>query len=365
MTSYLIILLPFLLAIFNKKSKLLLFIILALMFILMGYNYYNADYYMYERIYNSYGITSTFTYTEGLFQLMCQFFYKIGFNYQKFLTVYSFICLFIIYLTLSRISKYRSLAISMYLICPFFVDAVQIRHFLATCFVCYGLTFLLLEDDNIKKNISKYIILNIIACGFHTSAFIYFIFLLYPIFKKKKIKDTFILFFIIAIVATLLMRSKLFINMLNYIIPSSKMEAYFLTGKYVSKSFIISILFVIVQCIPIASMLFLKKLFKGQEEDKNVKFLDSVIILNILLLITIPLYFYSYEFVRLFRGILLINYIAITNILGERLRRNDFVVLLIILLLLLSMFMVFFILNGTFDATIRAILEFNSIFERW
>ncbi len=365
MSNYLIILLPFLLTIFKKKSKLLFFLILILMFILMGYNYYNADYYMYARLYNSYGLTSTFTFTEGLFQLMCHFFYKIGFSYQQFLGFYSFICLFIISLTLSRVSKYRSLAVSMYFICPFFVDAVQIRHFLASCLICYGLTFLLLENDNNKKNIIKYIALNVIACGFHTSAFIYFVFLLYPAFKKKKIKDTFILFFVIAVIATLLMRSKIFINILNYIVPSSKMEAYFLTGKYVSKSFVISILFVIVQCVPIGAMLFLKNFFKGQEKNADVKFLDSVIILNILLLITMPLYFYSYEFVRLFRGILLINYIAITNLLGEKLRKNDFAVLPIMGLLSLSMFMVFFILNGTFDATVQAILEFNSIFERW
>lgn len=365
MSSYLIILLPFLLAIFNKKSKLLFWAILVLMFILMGYNYYNADYYMYARLYNSYGLTFNFTFTEGLFQFMCHFFYKIGFSYQQFLGVYSFLCFFLIYLTLCRVSKYRSLAVSMYLICPFFVDAVQIRHFLASCLVCYGLTFLLFEEDNNRKGIIKYIFLNIIACGFHTSAFVYFIFLLYPIFKKKKIKDTFILFFIIAIVATLLIRSKMFINILNYVIPTGKLEAYFLTGKYVSKSFIISTLFVIVQCIPIGAMLFLKIFFKSQEGSNDVRLLDSVIILNILLLITMPLYFYSYEFVRLFRGILLINYIAITNVLGEKLRRNDFVILPIIVLLLLSMFMVFFILNGTFDATVRAILEFNSIFERW
>ena len=365
MTIYLIILLPFLLALFNKKNKILFFLTLLLMFILMGFNFYNADYNMYSRLYSNYGLLDTFSLTEILFQLVCHFFYNMGFSYHHFLIVYSFVCFFLLYLTFSKLSKYKGLAVSMYFICPFFVDAVQIRHFLAVCIVCYGLTFLLSDEENNKKNSFKYIVANIIACGFHTSAVIYFIFLLYPLFKKKKIKDTFLLFFVISVVATLLMRSSLFINILNYIIPSSKMEAYFLTGKYVSKSFIISILFVIAQCIPIAAMLFLKMIFRNSENDKDVIFLDSVIILNILLLIIMPLYFYSYEFVRLFRGILLIDYIAISNLLGERLRRNDLFVLLMIGLLLFSMFMLLFILNGTFDTTVQAILDFNSIFERW
>lgn len=345
-----IILLLLLVAIFNKKSKKITLCLFILMFILMGLNTSNADYSMYHNLYLKYGISKTYLNTEIIFQYMCKLIYSFGKDYNYFLIIYSLIGLTFMYLSVKKLAKYPALVATLYLIFSFFLDAVQIRHFMSSSIICYGLTFLLKENRK-TKDILKYFVLNILAIGFHYMALFYLLFLLLPLLENKKIKNILIKIIIPASLIFLMINTNLFIKILSFIIPQTKIEAYFLSGSW-KISTIITLILIMVQLIP----LFILILFKGNEQNKLIK---RTIVLNILLILVTPFYFYTVEFGRVFRGIILIDYIALTNQLNNK---NKGEILFFSFLMAMILFFVLIIVVGVYDSTVHSILTNNMLF---
>lgn len=345
-----IILLLAILAILNKKSKKVALLLFILMFILMGFNTGNADYSMYNTLFYKYGRMQTYLNTEIIFQYLCKLVYSFGKGYNYFLCLYSLVGMSFMYLTVRKTAKYPALVALLYLGFSFFLDAVQIRHFMASSIVCYGLTFLLKEDRK-KIEIFKYIILNILAVGFHFMAIFYFLFLLLPFLENKKLKNTLIKVIIPTCVIFLVINSNIFLGLLSYIIPKTKIEAYFLSGNW-KVSTGVTIILILVQLIP----LFILWFSKYHNESKLVK---RVIILNILLILVTPFYFYTVEFGRIFRGIIIYDYIALTNLYNKKTKyKITFMSLLMVALLFISLILVV----GLYEKTVQAILINNMIF---
>jgi len=343
-------LLLILIAFLNKKSKKVAFLLFAMMFLFMGFNTGNADYSMYQVLYNKYGSMEIYLNTEILFQYLCKIIYSFGKNYNFFLTIYSAIGFSFMYLTTKKTSKYPALVAVLYFIFCFFLDAVQIRHFMASSIICYALTYLLKDNYN-YKDIIKYVVLNFIAVGFHFISILYFLFLLLPMFRNKKLKNIFMKIIIPTCILFLIINSNIFIKFIALILPKTKIEAYFLSGDW-KVSTIITIILILIQFIPLVTLVFAKKITKSDD-----KLLKNVIILNIILILITPFYFYTVEFGRTFRGIILIDYIALTNLYPKK----RFMILLLSISLAAILFIALIIVMGLFNKTVLSIITNNSL----
>ena len=139
--------------------------------------------------------------------------------------------------------------------------------------------------------------------------------------------------------------------MLGYILPKTKIEAYFLSGDW-KVSTGVTIILIFVQLIP----LIILWVSKYHNESKLVK---RVIILNILLILVTPFYFYTVEFGRIFRGIIIYDYIALTNLYNQK---NKYKIIFLSLLLVILLFISLILVVGLYDKTVHAILVNNLLF---
>lgn len=351
----LVIIFLLIMALINRKSKLICTCLFILMLILMGFNYNNADYNMYNVLFIKYGISDILSNTEILFQLLCKLFYNINNKYQFFLVFYSAFGLLLMYITIRKESKNPALVAILYFLFSFFLDSIQIRHFMASAIVCYGLTYLL-KDNCTKKDLIRYLMLNIIAIGFHYMAIFYLLFLLVPKLSSKNLKNTLLKIVLPTFIFSIIINSKIFIKLLTLIIPISKVDAYFLSGDWkVNK--IATIIIILIQFIPLIILWFSKKYF-----GNNNTILKKTIIMNILLIIVVPFYFYTVEFGRIFRGIVIIDYIALTNLINKENKQNNLVLLILSILLAVFLFILLIIGMGIYDSTVASILGNNIIF---
>ena len=340
-------------ALFRKKSKFVALIIFFGMFLLMGLNHGNADYLMYNSLFLKYGKAMTYSSAEIIFQYLCKLVYSFGKGYNYFLFMYSFVGMTLMYLTVRKTAKYPVLVAFLYFGFSFFLDAVQIRHFMASSIVCYGLTFLL-KDDRTTKDMVIYAVFNIIAIGFHYMAIFYFLFMLLPLFEKHSFKDTLRKIVFITIPILIIINTSIFFDFIGAFIPKVKIDAYFLSGDW-KVSTLVTIILILVQFIPLV-ILMLSKTF-----DKS-KLTKRVVILNILLILVTPFYFYTVEFGRVFRGIIILDYIALTN---NYEKPHRFKIMLLSILMMALLFIALILVVGLFDKTVKAIIVNNILFRRY
>lgn len=166
----LIFLLSFKYRIKGVNSNLWFYIfIIVLMIVLFGGNNDNLDYHAYSTMF--YGRKSDYSSTEFLYYGLMHIFSKMGTSYEVF-------NLFLIALALIilSIAAYSYIGFSiefafLYFLWPAFIDWLQIRNMVAMSFITLALAVLGREEG--KKKYLGYIILIIIAMGFHTGALAY------------------------------------------------------------------------------------------------------------------------------------------------------------------------------------------------
>ena len=207
--------------------------------------------------YNYYNDSSLFQSLEIGFQTLIKIgnFFKL--NYQQFLAIYAFIGLYFIKKAICRLTTNRSFALAMYFLFPFFLDVVQIRHFMAFAIGTFALTYLM------KNNISKsqwirYYIFSVIALLFHYSSII---FLFMPLSKKLKNSKVFIVSVTLTITMLILIHTGLFINILRVIgVPEVKIQMYCIDNTWRASTIGI-FLYSLLQIVYVF-MLYLKKIEK-------------------------------------------------------------------------------------------------------
>ena len=361
-----IILLLGLLGVFFKENKIYNFFIIIFMFILYGFNSYNADYIMYENKYYFFKSLSNVNGTEILYKLSCYFGNKIGLNYQQFLIIIAGICIFLLYRFFKSNTKYKSACLGLYFIFPFFLDMVQIRQFLSICIVLNGLKFIL-KDDLLWKDYLKFSLFIIIASTFHTLSLIYIIFILLPFLNKQNDSFKIIVATVLIVMSLIFVNIEPFENILLKIIGSEKVTAYFIDGKYANKSLFMAILYSFIQILPLIILLICKRncnKYKEQYENESISYLNKIITLNILMLICVVFYFYTAEFSRLYRILLPLDFCCMLNIFNNYKRKLDFASLLLLIIFVLFYFYFFIFVNDVYDKTIDATFNNNILIER-
>lgn len=284
-----------LLGVINRNSKYLFVWIFAIAWLMIAGNYANPDYEAYETRYDiGLGIL-----LEPGFGFLCDFFKYLGYDYFGFKAFVSFICLYMVFYSIRKLSLNISLGATLFILYPFIIDITQFRNFIAYSIVVFGIPFLY---ERTRKGAIKYCATVIVASLFHTSVFFYILFLL----ARKKINRWHIG---IGIILIAIIKVSIY-NAFQTQFDTDKLGIY-------DKPSIIGALFlaflVIMNAIVVWRIYMQRKKTIGS--DLSHLFQDSIIWPNIslLLLLLIPLFFDNATFTRLFRNMIFLNFIYIAN----------------------------------------------------
>lgn len=149
MSGYVITIATFFAGFLKRNSKVISILMVAALWVLMGFNNVNADYANYEYVYNGSAIYVGAGQTAGYWFLVGVA-KGFGLDFFTFRAICCAVGLLNIYAFISRYTKNSAYVLALYLICPFFYDIVQFRFFFASSFAVFGMRFLV-EGEGKKK----------------------------------------------------------------------------------------------------------------------------------------------------------------------------------------------------------------------
>ncbi len=284
-----------------KKSNFLTLAFFTFMWLLFGWNYWNGDYVAYESLYNLSKIELILSGHEFGYTALMYLFNYLGFTFQEFFIVISFISLVLLFNFIIRYTNYPAFFSIVFFYCFFPLDYVLLRNFLAFTIVLQGL--ILVINHHKYANI-LFIIFVLIASLFHKTALFYFILIF--CFKEKKINTLFV--FVLVFIATVF--NLLFGNIIVNIIfeSSNRIDSYNSSvPTFIIYSFLQIVNFFIIRYFHITSL-------KCSTLLEKQKIFNTILMnINILLLFIIPLYLNIGIAIRLFWNFSLINIILMIN----------------------------------------------------
>lgn len=306
---YIIGLVLLIISILRNRSKFFCILLLAFMFLLMAYSYGNADYSTYEMYFKIYGndiSVSVLLLNNGLFKILCAIFTKLGLTYRELLIFMTLVGFINLYTVANKFLTNKNLVFAMYFIYPFLMDITQIRNFVAMTFLIKGCVYLIKEEKMIKGCI-MFCVYDIIASLFHITFVFYFVLLLVKFINKDNFKYFAPVLLFIEIILFNVAQS--FIAILTNI---EKTEFYFNENIDIGTLIIIIIYF-------ICNILIMSNI---SCRLKNELWVSEIYKINFMMLLTIPVIYHSFEFVRLYRNIFFLNYVAIAYLCQVKFRRN-------------------------------------------
>ncbi|OMF21227.1 EpsG family protein [Paenibacillus sp. FSL H8-0259] len=294
-----------------KKSKILFVVLFSFMWMLFGWNTWNADYYGYQQTYYSIGSYNIFyEYFEQFeigYRYFSRFLFSLGVDYDTFLIVYSLIGLLLIGSTIIKFTSKPGYVLALYFIYPFLMDIVQIRNFMAMALIIYGVRYLFSSK---KVDLIKYVFFVFLAASFQSAGLFYLILLFAKMKSVKKLVNWVTLITAFLVFMLFLMKS-------GYSVPFLGSVSYFSTKTSIITRigyffyFIIGFQLVRFSYEKIKDNIHEKELnnLSTQKDHTIIKMADVIYKVNIIILSVYPLLFFSVDFIRLYRNILPISYI--------------------------------------------------------
>lgn len=163
----------------KKHSKLILFFMLTLLWLLMGANTNNPDIYSYQINYSNNDVISF----EIGYEMLRSLSLILGFNYVMFRIIISALGIALIHNTVKKIIDNQSAFYLLYLIYPFLMDVVQVRNFLAMAIFVFAIPYLISDK---KWSSHKYVLLILLATSVQVASIVYLP-LVYFVKKKRTI----------------------------------------------------------------------------------------------------------------------------------------------------------------------------------
>lgn len=334
----------------RQSSKVLFVFLFVWLWIIFGWNYANGDYqnYLYNYDYEILVVESSPLEIGYIF--FAETFKSIGFSFQQFLQIYSLLGLMLIGSTIYRFSNRPSLVMILYLIYPFFWDVNQIRNFMAMAIVIFFSRYILTE----RRNYLKFLLGILLASSFHTVAFIYILF----IFINKVSIKTLTIYCIVSFLMIALTYDTT-VSFISNVFQEKSMDYFTTTTSYLTKTCILIYFLLII-------MLLVRALNSYKENIKDYcnknKMLDVELVLkaNIILLFLSYFMLDNLHLLRVFRNIVILDYIIILNFINFKLKKN-----FLYLLLLLGVVVIGFGMNKLVSSIdlMSTGLNFNLLFK--
>lgn len=276
------------------KEIIFLFLIFLSLILSIG-NTNNQDYQNYSNEYNMVTSAGKFPPFELGFSLLMFVFSKIGLNYHFFLGSVIVTGMILNICAIKKISKNKLIPLLLMLIFPFLLNVIQLRVYLASAFLIIGVLFLLQ-----KKHI-KTVVFFLLAVSFQKISLV-----LIPLIILTKLNSKIfsIISIIISIVLFYLVQTGEIIKLAQLVMNDYQLYYYF---SATSKLTITGLLVITI------SQYFIPLTISYIYRNKDY-FSDFMYKYNLYILMFFPLIILSYEFTRIPRMIMLLNYILWSNI---------------------------------------------------
>lgn len=355
----------------NKTVRVVMFF---WMIILLCFNTGGSDWENNYHVYRDASVTTlsvskllSFGYTW-----LCSLCKNVGISFETLHIFLGALSTILIYRVVIRYSKRPGYVLALLYLYPFADNIIQKRWYYAMGFIMMGLPTLWEESRKTKK-IIKFFIICLVASQFHVSALLFGAILLFELVPEKYRSKVIIFVFAIELILVRLLPtilinnpiigSKVSLYMVEFGKNSTLTKFIFWTGWHLSIVFIVNRI--------IRMKLYKEKQlsrFNQQNNDEIMAKLERYLpILNIFSIIIIPFYTFDPVFTRIFRPIIIFDYIYISCFIqmkGIKLPKRNLLNSLAGIGIAIMSFVIFYFLTGAgFDQLVIPLLENNSVLD--
>lgn len=356
-----------LLGLLFRRSRIVVFLLLAALWVLFALNTHNADQAGYEYLYNSYQLTIGGSGQTGGYLLLVQISNAVGLSFQQFKGIIGFVCIMLLYLFIRRYTDNIAFVLALYFLLPFLYDIVQFRFFFATCIALYSLRFIIEEP---RRGMLYFIIGMAIAVSIHPASALYGAFLLTKLSSRSIIFVAVVLFaglLALNYSGLILPIASLFVDAEKYSVYFSKMAQFGFLQYWVS----ILVMIAIIKATPLRRLDLTPKTVADDGSDLSdslscrrdafARFFYKAGIVYLPLMAFIPLSVSN--FYRPIRGSLILFYIFMGIILFEKrsaLSKPEYAVICIAFAVWL-LFTAYILFSGVWNIVVLDELKYNML----
>lgn len=336
----------------RQKSKLLFIVQGVWMWILTGLNTYSADWNSNYPLFVT--AKASMSLDQELYQNLSSFFKGFGVDFIAFNATMSFVALCLIFYRIAKYAKRPALVTSMMYFYPLVDFVIQKRYFLAMALVFWALPMAVSE---FKKDKVIYLVLVLIAGWIHISVLFYLPFVLINLIPDRILKRVSLITIII------LSLSPAIIFRLFQLLPfvsESRFNLYFIT--YAKNSSLVKYAFWI--AFHLCFFVMIIYIYDSLQKRNMINAKDQKILyMNYGALFLIPFYAFDPAFFRLFRQIIILNYIYVSNLLQNGRKQQKYAVLACVfqMSLAIALFVLMYMITGDFQKLVMPIFE-NNVF---
>ncbi|MGN1051417.1 MAG: EpsG family protein, partial [Acutalibacteraceae bacterium] len=297
------------------KNKIVYFCTLSYMFFLVAFAGHNADTLVYQLRFENYASNSNRT--EVLFTYFMKLLNNLGVSYEGFVLLFWGVFLVVMTWMIFSLTDNVCIVLVLYMIYPFCMDYMQIRSSMAFIFIMLGVPYLFRKG--IWSSV-RYLVCVALACCVHFST-ILFVLLIFA--KYLNIKTTVIFSAFSTVLMFLLTKTSYVRSFANRMFSEAKvtsimgrMDSYSSVSGYkmMTRYILWFVLFLFIYYLLFRRYSFARYNRVGytlQQISEKSMILDTVLKINILILITAPLLLVCLDFYRVQRYIYIITYIAL------------------------------------------------------
>ena len=339
-----------------KKTKLVYFFQFLWIWIVLGWNNGGPDYFNYLIDYNYISSAGQFvSNAEILYQFTVKTLSSMGLDFHTYQIITTFIGLTLISSTIFKYTKNTSFVMSLFMIFPLLDAIIQRQNFIAMSIIIFGIRYLISDK---KTDRFKYVLTVIIATGFHISALYYMILIFAPLINFKKLKRLNFAGFVV-----LLFTLPILPGIINSLLSNYSVGIYFDDSNSLSSNYK-SVVLILWQFCGTGLIIKLKsKVEQSNYKVQNSRQYQDIVFKSFLFMLPITaLYFYNINFIRYFRNLLPLAYIAFSRVSTQKGKFSIYTLTFISYVLLSSAYL-YMISGDSFTTVYKAVFENNIIFD--
>ncbi|HFI0466393.1 TPA: EpsG family protein [Streptococcus suis] len=243
---------------------------------------------------------------ETGYSFLMDLFRSHQFTFLQFRATILIVSYVLIWLVLVKIKANKNLVLALYFVFPYNFDVIQFRNFFAAALFLYGFTDFMLDN---KNGTIKFAITTWISSLFHSISYIYFILLLAhkKITNFKFMRQLFVAIFVSLLLVSVLFRSQLLGLFSSIFIGFNREKATYYLNEGTRNGFLVFWFFEIVFLYISYSLHNQNKKFNFLSEFDS-KVVEKIFWINLILTFLFPITMINFNFSRIFRNILIINY---------------------------------------------------------
>lgn len=357
----LITLLFMILGIFFRKSKILLLFQVVWILVLMIYNTNSIDFKGNSALYYESNATSIFNgdFFGSGFYFVSTIAKKVGMDYLTFNGILATISTLLILYVILKYCSNPCLVVSFFMWYPMIDSIIQKRWYFAMGILVYGVSIIFTNKTKTYKTIFLFIFTTF-ACLFHAAAIYFYVLIIYYWIPDKYKRQVSIIGFVLLTLGKSILANVLSAS--SNADLAGKSSFYF--GTLASNVVWHYIFWIVWQLLFVCLIFFLIKKKKIIEfTNKNYSY--NLWVINWWSILILPLYNYDPVFTRLFRIVIIFEYIAVANLFiikNKKINKINFYSNIYQLILCISTFIIIDTLAGcSIDQLVYPIFENNII----